>query len=266
MKIIVSFEFSSWPDKRVWCYSISGNLTSKSALDRLRHAFPITLYGYWTWDPCIPPWRSTLVWCAIFYKITTADRWMHRGFYGPSICWLCRSESESMDHVFCTCPFALQLWVKLFLNIDVHFTNPLCYNELLLSATKANFSPKVLRSWKVAAVVTLSLILWSTKNRFVHEGLVSNVSSYLVVLWSFIKETNNINTAPVNGMQRDLLICRRLGLGYRPPRPTKLISCRWIASPPGWIKINFDCCTNGSHGLLFGGVICRNCRGFSLRQ
>jgi hypothetical protein len=50
------------------------------------------------------------LWLALNNKLCTWDNGLKRGWIGPSRCSLCRSEEETIYHLFITCPFFVQVW------------------------------------------------------------------------------------------------------------------------------------------------------------
>jgi len=44
---------------------------------------------------------------------------LKKGWSGPKICHLCKSESESINHLFINCTFSRQVWEKIVLNLKL---------------------------------------------------------------------------------------------------------------------------------------------------
>jgi hypothetical protein len=54
--------------------------------------------------------KMLALWLALNNKLCTWDNGLKRGWIGPSRCSLCKSEEETIYHLFITFPFSVQVW------------------------------------------------------------------------------------------------------------------------------------------------------------
>jgi len=60
--------------------------------------------------PDIPPFKSLFIWRLSHNKVPTDENLTNRGFSIPSMCSICKSNSETSGHLFFQCPFAINMW------------------------------------------------------------------------------------------------------------------------------------------------------------
>lgn len=79
---------------------------------------------------------------------------------------------------------------------------------------------------------------------------------------ALIREADSLGLGYSDGSVRDLTVLRHLRLHgtFRPPLHTRV--GRWRPPAAGWYKVNVDGSFDGSPGMIFGGAIFRNSRGF----
>lgn len=69
-----------------------------------------------------PPRSKVFMWSILKNKIPTGDNLIKRGMHKPFWCNLCKDNTESMDHLFLTCPITVDLWVYVLSNIPTQCT------------------------------------------------------------------------------------------------------------------------------------------------
>ena len=74
----------------------------------------------WCWN--FPLKIKCFVWLALKNIILTWDNLVSRVWYGPSCCWLCHSEEETIQHIFLECSLTISIFEALK-NI-YHFSLP----------------------------------------------------------------------------------------------------------------------------------------------
>jgi hypothetical protein len=75
-------------------------------------------HGFWDWN--IPPKIKIFTWLLFENKINTWENLLKKGWTGPSYCSLCKSNSESIDHLFIKCVFFKQVWKTTTLALKIH--------------------------------------------------------------------------------------------------------------------------------------------------
>lgn len=61
----------------------------------------------WRWNA--PLKSRVFLWLALSNWILTWDNFVKRGGIGPGMCLLCRSDTESIAHLFISCPFSREI-------------------------------------------------------------------------------------------------------------------------------------------------------------
>ena len=67
--------------------------------------------GIWKW--AIQLKIKLFTWLAIEGKIHTWENLQRKGWEGPSLCSLCKSSTEEINHLFISCYFTLSIWKRL---------------------------------------------------------------------------------------------------------------------------------------------------------
>eukprot|EP00253_Pinus_taeda_P001986 PITA_01986 len=113
-------------DKLIWALGKSGEYYPKEG-----YSFLIKQKGWDTpkwWSKCI--WKLTspekarlFLWCMLKGKIPTWDRLQARYLIGPGRCALCKSDEESIRHLFTSFTVSLKIWDELtgLLNIKAQW-------------------------------------------------------------------------------------------------------------------------------------------------
>jgi hypothetical protein len=78
-----------------------------------------------TWKQKIWNWKAQLkvklfVWLALEGKILTWDTLQKRGWTGLGHCSLCKSDCESVSHLFIYCPFAISVWNLVYMELKLN--------------------------------------------------------------------------------------------------------------------------------------------------
>ncbi|KAL8470589.1 hypothetical protein ACS0TY_033223 [Phlomoides rotata] len=256
---ILIVHVSRGSDSRVWGNSISGLLTSRMAYDILRSPNPRVRWSSWIWRHFIPPYRSTLIWRAIWGKLPTTDWLRQFGIQGPTGCFLCHSDSESLDHIFAHCSFTRSLLCRVTALFDLTLYCDIGFLDVFLQAIRFRFSKQL--GHLVAFISTLWSI-WHARNKAVFDDIQPSIQCCMAFIVASIKETDQVALGHFSGSVRELLILGRLGLFGCPAPPTSSMVIRWRPPQAGWYKVNVDGSAPVSPGPLFAGAIFRNLRGF----
>jgi hypothetical protein len=105
------------PDVLKWTDGdYSGQLTAKNVCNALETKQWINMIGgwrkkLWVWD--CPQKLKLFVWLIAENKILTWGNLQHRGIIWPVLCHLCKSNWESINHVFVNFSFTISIWDKI---------------------------------------------------------------------------------------------------------------------------------------------------------
>jgi len=100
----------------------TGKLTVKNAYNALAAKFWENLEEtwwkkLWKWD--CPIKIRLFIWLLSANKILVWENLQARGWAGPSRCALCKSDCESVHHLFVKCPFTCAVWKQVLLSLKI---------------------------------------------------------------------------------------------------------------------------------------------------
>lgn len=243
-------------DKIIWPTSPLGNVTAKIAYNHLRQKHPTVRWGKWIWSSFIPPRKSFPVWRAINDKLPL---WNKLHFTGP-ICLLCFKTEETIDYLFVTCDFALQIWLKTYSAFNISITHSSSFGDLCIAAMKLVFSPQILSLWR-SMFINIIWYIWNARNKFIFENIRPSSWFITASLWADLQETNKLSIGHMYNSQDDLICLHSLHLRGHPKKSPRIVELQWMLPPPGWVKCNTDGSALGTLGLAKCGGVFRNCRG-----
>lgn len=113
-------------DELIWAISFHGRYTPKQGyLSICADQEPVIKYWWWRplWKLKSPPKEKLFMWFFINNKVPTEDNLMHRYFHGPECYCLCKNMTESITHLFLSCPITQHVWQQLYqlLNISIRW-------------------------------------------------------------------------------------------------------------------------------------------------
>eukprot|EP00253_Pinus_taeda_P017420 PITA_17420 len=100
-------------DELIWAHSDSGDYAPKSGYTFLMSRKGWGNLGWWfkqLWKLKSPPKSKILFWCILNSKIPTWDNLQARFMHGPGRCTMCKSEAETINHLFLRCPEVIHIW------------------------------------------------------------------------------------------------------------------------------------------------------------
>jgi hypothetical protein len=157
-----------------------------------------------TWKQKIWNWKAQLkvklfVWLALEGKILTWDTLQKRGWTGPGHCPLCKSDLESVSHLFIYCPFAISVWNLVYkeLNLNRSWTG-----NTLSDCLKSWYLDKSVPSHIAAYIIWY---IWQERNKALFED--SSPSSQAVIYK--ILALSPCSISPKDKPPKDILISYR---------------------------------------------------------
>jgi len=100
-------------DSLVWEEDPGGKYTPKAGYIVLSSEEVQREQVWWwksLWKLECPAKSKLFMWCALENKAPTWDILQKRSFQGPGWCVLCKRASESIDHLFLSCSFTVEVW------------------------------------------------------------------------------------------------------------------------------------------------------------
>ncbi|KAH1081859.1 hypothetical protein J1N35_021620 [Gossypium stocksii] len=145
--------------------------------------------------------------------------------FGSATYRRCQNGAESREHVFRDCPIANETWTKLGFSWSIQDGNS-DFKDWLNNIFE-------LYSLKQCRVFACALwVLWTTRNKFIHEGEVKTGSQMVDFIKNYIQELDGLSTC---------LLVSRLHL------------TRWVALTNPRFKINFDAAFNKEKKESYSG-------------
>jgi zinc-binding in reverse transcriptase len=106
-------------DVIVWKQTPNDNYTIKLFYLFLKKGPLILSDLHVVWDLKIPPTMQVFIWTMVRNKILTIDVVKRRGWSIVEICYMCRSNDESTNHLFNECQFFSKMLLFRRLNISM---------------------------------------------------------------------------------------------------------------------------------------------------
>ncbi|CAN1332707.1 Putative ribonuclease H protein At1g65750 [Linum perenne] len=233
------------PDTPIWHFSKNGSLTVRSAYriwaDQISSIGDYHVTGPWErlWKLQAPAKTKIMAWRLSRNIVPTRETLRYRHIDVPGGCGLCNHPTESVQHLFLECPFALECWNKA---------------GLLQIVTNATLN-------------YVNFIDWLTK--LLDHSATMQAEKVVVLLWSLWRERN---ARVWRNEQKPAFVVVRLALEYleewqqaRPPninRPVASDPCRlWHPPPREYYKCNVDCARFEQQRLRGAGMVIRDHEG-----
>lgn len=205
-----------------------GKVLSKLAYLKFRPFFPSVSWGSWIWEVFISVRRSLILWRIIQECIPSWEVLHLQGFQGPSICHLCCTQEEIIDHICISCSFTRSLWAWIESAFQTYLDFNAGFDQFLIHAMKINFSRQVASFWKVA-IITCVWNIWHSRNSCVFENMVPSMHKAKSFIWSAMKESNSISLGPINNIVKDLLCLHVLGISSNPCKVPSITAVHWYS-------------------------------------
>ncbi len=111
--VVRSTVLSDNSDVLCWRWSGNGRFNARSAYNFLAFDGVDDRRISHLWNIKIPLRIKIFLWLAATYRVLTADLLAKRGWAGPSICALCNSDGEFLEHLLFRCSFARAVWNRI---------------------------------------------------------------------------------------------------------------------------------------------------------
>lgn len=121
------------------------------------------------WKPKAPMKVSCFEWLVAKKACLTQDNLQRRGFQLVNRCYMCKEETETINHLFLHCRAATPLW-QLFLNIlGIKWVMPSTTAELLSCWNRKRMSKQMKKDWNTIPAA-IWWCIWKERNRRCFEG------------------------------------------------------------------------------------------------
>lgn len=183
-------------DVSVWMLNEEKSFSVKSMYDALRPQVLLVCPYKFIWNPLIPSRASFLIWELWWDRAPTTDNLIRRSMMITNWCCLCKSEGESVGHLFIHCPVVDALMLVRF---------GISWVQLkVLKCLFVCWSSQVSRDWSQVGVLMWQLILvaicwsiWEERNKRTFEGSSSPfqkiVDATLSKIYDWLSSSSNIS-------------------------------------------------------------------------
>eukprot|EP00253_Pinus_taeda_P035966 PITA_35966 len=192
-------------DKRGWG-SVTGSYSASEGYQSIMTILnvpPNPAQWKCIWDAPSLPKIDFFCWTLAHKSILTHDNLCRRGMEGPSWCNLCKSEEETADHLFLSCPFAIEVWKGVLLLNPDKFELPRNIPNLFHSWTK--LSPfglsknHLLRNCWMWIPKIICWKLWLERNNRLFRNESCNSARVITKFKALLGETLEVNSAKKPG-------------------------------------------------------------------
>ncbi|KAF5795822.1 putative RNA-directed DNA polymerase [Helianthus annuus] len=172
-----SVSLSNSVDEWLWSPDSSGSFSVKSVKDLIDASS--CSRNWYVMDRCawVPLKCNIFGWRADMNRLPTSDVLRSRGIaVGDGLCPLCKSEAESVVHLFCSCSVASIVWQKISWWCRIPPIYAFSFRDLLEIHRFSNVANN-LKSVIHDIIITTCWCLWSARNKAVFSGIEAKVES-----------------------------------------------------------------------------------------
>jgi len=178
-------------------------------------------------------------------KLPSDDNLVSRGCQLPSMCSICNTNAETLDHLFIHCSFAQSIWHWLIslMNITCSITSV----SDALDLCKRNWSPKCKLVILVAVVNCLNTI-WFCRNqiRFNDKKILLRLAINLII--TNIALCGNSSKLAANSSISEFVILKAFSVQISLGNAPKIKEVIWQPPIFNWVKCNIDGASIGNPG------------------
>ncbi|KAF3454126.1 hypothetical protein FNV43_RR04573 [Rhamnella rubrinervis] len=128
-----------------------------------------------------------------------------------SKCKICGKDTETISHLFLTCPYTTAIWDCLGITFGINLDASVSMASMFEKAIEAFLSTQVFNLWSTAIVSALYAI-WFVRNQKHFGNVFIPLVCTLVFIWVLAREANAIQKGTMHNSIGDLLVFRSLGV------------------------------------------------------
>lgn len=110
--IASSIVLTNETDALIWQYNASRTYTTSCLYAIINYMGVTPVFIPAVWKLVVPPGIHIFLWLVAYNKVMTRDNLLKRNMQKTLNCVFC-SEHESVQHLFCECVVALQVWKEI---------------------------------------------------------------------------------------------------------------------------------------------------------
>ena len=247
----------SLPDRLVWPHDKRGVFSVKSGYHWAvnRSLLPIQSLGslippaFWNlvWSIEAPPKIKIFFWKTLHGALAIMDNLFRRRSSSSPVCPLCKSNAETMDHLFLFCPWVESIWFGGRFTLRVNRPEVSSWVQWLLHLFESVRGSKEVRLPLFSYIAYSCWHIWKSRCDFLFNNL--HVSPLRVI------SATSLSVSEFQSAQ----VCSALGSNLIPPG--SMVRARWTPPNAGYVKINVDASWDRVGRVGFTGVVARDDRG-----
>ncbi|XP_062028777.1 uncharacterized protein LOC133744735 [Rosa rugosa] len=240
-------------DQVIWPHNAAGVLTSKEAFDFISPPKPKVDWCKLIWHKALQPRKSLVAWKVLNKRILTDDWLVRRGIYLCSQCSICRSQGESLHHLFFDCSLVHEFWVWLASFFRISLLPGASLVDLISPDTLIGLASSSKILWSFAFCNALWCI-WTERNKIRFQEATFNLARFQHWFLTSLKESASIHFMPCSNASSMQGLFAVLGLSSLTVKAPKYIPVQWIPPPIQWLKVNTDGSFRSIEMAGFGGI------------
>ncbi|PRQ24992.1 putative RNA-directed DNA polymerase [Rosa chinensis] len=240
-------------DQVIWPHNAAGVLTSKEAFDFISPPKPKVNWCKLIWNKALQPRKSLVAWKVLNKRILTDDWLVRRGIYLCSQCSICRSQGESLHHLFFDCSLVHEFWVWLASFFRIRLLPGASLVDLISPDTFIGLASSSKILWTFAFCNALWCI-WTERNKIRFQEATFNLARFKHWFLTSLKESASIHFMPCSNASSMQGLFAVLGLSSLTVKAPKYVPVQWIPPPIQWLKVNTDGSFRSIEMAGFGGI------------
>lgn len=158
-------------DMVTWNLHPLGNYTTSSAFNGLAGREDKVTWHQLVWSSPMIPRCSFILWLVLKQRLPTKDRLLKWGIISTDSCCFCNSATESLEHLFFSCPFTNEIWRNILLATGIQRAPLSWRREISWFCRRTKGKSKLCRARRLSLAVTVYQI-WQAR---IFQGKTSSV-------------------------------------------------------------------------------------------
>ena len=189
----------------------------------------------------------------VYNKLPTEDVLQHYGIPLASVCRLCFSDTESINHIFVNCSFSHALWDWISTTFHTTLPGSGSFMSLWPAIISKNFHFKLAHVWRFSCFLIFYHI-WKARNRIVFENTTYSHGKIIMSCKSYLRSWSSSCPGSIYSIS-DLRILKAIGISANNCRAPRITQVLWLLPIYPFIKVNTDGLSKGNPGeAACGGV------------
>ncbi|KAF5199196.1 Reverse transcriptase zinc-binding domain [Thalictrum thalictroides] len=162
----------AWKKEKNEIFSVKSCYEWLEDIERPTNEGKRTFHCNFVWEPRIPTNVKFFMWSLMWGRILTVDMLQKKGIQIQNRCCLCKTEEESMPHLFLKCRFTMTPWENLLtVHASTRQTLPGWYTVTDMLQSWKDFNSREVTS-EIWAILPYALLwtVWRVRNEVIFQG------------------------------------------------------------------------------------------------